>query len=226
MTDISGISQSQIAANQTANNSTDQTQTLGQKEFLTLLVAQMQHQNPLSPTESTEWTAQLAQYSQLEQSINMNNTMELLVQGQQNAERLAALSLIGKEALVEGTTFTLANEPVAIGYRITGDVTSFEMLIKNSSGKVVASIIPSERGAGNHFVTWDGLDQDGQPLPEGKYSIMIDTRGGEEGEAAMVVPLIRSTVNGVDLGEYGAVLLTSAGKFPLSAVYGVFDTGS
>lgn len=223
MTYIPGTSQSHTTANQASGNQGKQTTTLGQKEFLTLLVAQMQHQDPLSPTDSTAWTAQLAQYSQLEQSVNMNKTMELLVEGQQNSERLSVLSLIGREALVKGTEFTLGKEPVEIGYRVNGTVTGIEILIKDARGQVVTTINPSETGDGNHFVTWDGLDQNSQPLPEGKYSIMIDAHGSGEGETAAVVPLVRTEVNGVNLGEDGAVLLTSTGEFPLSSIYGVYE---
>ncbi len=223
MTYIPGTSHVQTAASQTSAPAGDPKQALGQKEFLTLLVAQMQHQDPLKPTDSTEWTAQLAQYSQLEQSVNMNKTMELLVEGQQNSERLSALSLIGKQALVEGTEFTLGAEPAEIGYSVNGTAVNIEMLIKDLSGSVVATITPLETGDGNHLVTWDGLDNNGQPLPEGEYSIMINARGAGEGEIAVVTPMVRTVVNGVDLGENGAVLLTSIGGFPLSAVHGVYD---
>lgn len=226
MTYIAGINQAQTTANQANAASGSQTSTLGQKEFLTLLVAQMQHQDPLNPTDSTEWTAQLAQYSQLEQSVNMNKTMELLVEGQQNSERLSALSLIGKQALVEGTEFTLGTEPTEIGYRVSGTAVNIEMLIRDLSGRVVAAINPPATGHGNHFVTWDGLDISGQPLPEGRYSIMINAQSGGGGEAAAVTPLVRTQVNGVDLGRDGAVLLTSNGEFPLSAIYGVYGSGN
>jgi flagellar basal-body rod modification protein FlgD len=152
----------------------------------------------------------------------MNKTVELLVEGQQNAERLSALSLIGRQTLVEGTEFTLGAEPAEIGYRVDGSAVNIEILIRDLSGKVVATINPLETGMGNHLVTWDGLDTNGKPLPEGKYSIMINAQGSETGEIAVVTPLVRTEINGVDLGEDGAILLTSIGGFPLSAIHGVY----
>ncbi len=81
--------------------------TLGQDEFLTLLVAQLQNQDPLNPTDATEFTAQLAQYSQLEQLFNLNDAMDGLSAAQTSSQKVSALSLIGKEVVVEDSHFPL-----------------------------------------------------------------------------------------------------------------------
>jgi flagellar basal-body rod modification protein FlgD len=206
MTYIPEISQSYTTqARATATTEKDSSQTLGQDEFLTLLVAQMQNQDPLNPTDATEWTAQLAQYSQLEQSMHLNDTMEVLVDGQKTTERLSALSLIGKEAVVEGSTFSLGGETAEIGYKIDGEVTGFDMEIHDSLGNRVATLHPSDLSQGNHFITWDGLDENGEHLPPGDYE------------------LVRTEVTGVDLGETGAVLITDSGEYPLASIYGVYE---
>jgi len=207
----------------TATTEQDRSQTLGQDEFLTLLVAQMQNQDPLNPTDSTEWTAQLAQYSQLEQSMNLNDTMELLVDGQKTTERLSALSLIGKEAVVEGSTFTLDGESADIGYKINGDVSEFDMEIQDSLGNRVATLHPSELSQGNHYLTWDGLDDNGNQMPPGDYSLVIQGQQYTETGESAVTPLVRTEVTGVDLGESGAVLITDSGEYPLSSIYGVYE---
>ena len=74
--------------------------TLGQDQFLTLLVAQLQNQDPLNPTDATEFTAQLAQYSQLEQLFNLTDAMDGLTAAQTSSQKVSALSLIGKEVVV------------------------------------------------------------------------------------------------------------------------------
>lgn len=223
MTYIPGISQAYTAADQVGTTK-DKGQTLGQDDFLTLLVAQMQNQDPLNPTDSTEWTSQLAQYSQLEQSMNLNTAMKELVEGQKSSERLSALSLIGKEALVEGSTFKLDDGPVEIGYRVDGSAGAIKLHIQDSSGRRVSTLYPDDLTPGNHFLTWQGMDQYGQHLPVGDYTIVVEAQSSGEGENVGVSPLVRTAVTGVDLGETGAVLLTDAGEFALSSIYGVYDS--
>lgn len=220
---IPEISQSYTAQNQAAAAARDTGETLGQDEFLTLLVAQMQNQDPLNPTDATEWTAQLAQYSQLEQSMNLNKAMEELVDGQKTAERLSALSLIGKEAVVEGSTFSLGEGTAEVGYRIDGNVSGFEIEIQNSAGSRVATLHPTELSPGNHFITWQGMDENGEHLPPGEYTLNMISTENTMAEAASITPLVRAEVTGVDLGDTGAVLITSGGEYPLASIHGVFE---
>ena len=220
---IPEISQSYTAQSQAAASSSDTSETLGQDEFLTLLVAQMQNQDPLNPTDATEWTAQLAQYSQLEQSMNLNKAMDELVDGQKTAERLSALSLIGKEAVVEGSTFSLGEGTAEVGYRIDGEASGFDMEIHNSAGNRVATLQPTELSPGNHFITWQGMDENGEHLPPGKYTLTIVSQETGEAGPASIAPLVRAEVTGVDLGDTGAVLITSGGEYPLASIHGVFE---
>jgi len=221
MTYIPGISQSYTTADQAAAPK-EKGKTLGQNDFLTLLVAQMQNQDPLNPTDSTEWTSQLAQYSQLEQSMNLNTTMDKLVDGQKSSERLSALSLIGKQAVVEGSTFELGDGPVEIGYRVDGTASDIKLHIEDSNGRRVSTLYPSDQTSGNHFLTWQGKDQFGAQLPAGEYTIVVEAQSTEGGTVG-ISPLVRTDVTGVDLGESGAVLLTNVGEFSLSDIYGVYD---
>lgn len=69
---------------------------LGKEDFLLLLVTQMQYQDPLDPADNTEYVAQLAQFSELEQMSNLNTT----------ANNNSAYSLVGKEVLVRQTSST------------------------------------------------------------------------------------------------------------------------
>ncbi len=221
---IPGISQgyttAEAAARQKNDNSGDK---LGLDDFLTLLVAQLQNQDPLNPTDSTEFTAQLTQYSQLEQSINMNDNMEELLDIQRSSDRLSALSLIDKQVLVQGSSFALEEGGAEIGYQVNGDISDLAITIRNQSGGTVATLYPSDLGPGNHFITWDGLDRFGEPLPAGPYEISIESlNNGTDGDN-VVVPLVYTDVTGVDMSGNEAILLTASGEFNLSAVQGVYE---
>ncbi|WP_456388198.1 flagellar hook assembly protein FlgD [Desulfolithobacter sp.] len=223
MSYVSGIYQGTTTFSQSSEVS-ERNDTLGKDEFLTLLVAQLQNQDPLNPTDSTEWTAQLAQYSQLEQSMNLNDTMEELLEAQKNSDRLAALSLIGKEAMVEGTDFYLppAGE-VEIGYTVDGQASNITLSVLNSGGAVVKTMQADDLSQGNHFIIWDGLDNNGQELPAGNYQIMIQAQAATQEETVGVYPLVRTEITGVDLGNNEATLITSAGEFTLSSVHGIYE---
>lgn len=234
MTYIPGISQAFTAADQAGKTAADTTdkktdgknQTLGQNDFLKLLVAQLQNQDPLNPSDPTEFTAQLANYSQLEQLFNLNDSMDKLAQSQNNSERLSALSMIGKEALVEASSFNLGEGSVDIGYKVDGTASEIQIQIQNSTGQRVATLNPTELTTGDHSITWQGVGDNGEHLPAGQYSMVIKSNSTAEGETVGVTPLVRTDVTGVDLGDGGAVLITDVGKFSMADIHGVYEVNS
>ena len=68
---------------------------LGKDDFLNMLIAQLQHQDPLNPADSTEFTAQLAQFSSLEQLSNIHDSLENMEQFQASLTHSQAVSYIG-----------------------------------------------------------------------------------------------------------------------------------
>ncbi len=204
-----------------AGKTTSKTKTLGQSEFLTLLVAQLKYQDPLNPSDPTEFTSQLAQYSQLEQLFNLNDSMTQLSTAQNNSERLSALSLIGQDVVVEGSEFTLGNQDVPIGYRLDGTAADIKVSIKDSSGRTVATLPASDRSAGNHFLTWNGKDSTGNTLPPGTYTIVAEAKSGE-GTSATVSPLVRAEVTGIDLSGKAPKIVTRLGEYNITAIHGAY----
>ncbi|MDH3346562.1 MAG: flagellar hook assembly protein FlgD [Desulfobulbaceae bacterium] len=214
---------SQLTANK-SSTTTESKATLLQKDFLTLLIAQLQNQDPLNPSDPTEFTAQLAQFSQLEQLLTLNSNMESLADAQNSSQRLSALSLIGKEVLVEGSSFELTTGPIQLGYRVEGAASDVTLHIQDKNGKNVATLIGDGLENGNHFITWDGLDANGDPLPPGSYDIVIEAQSALEEGSVGVIPLVRSEVNGVDLTDSGIMLLTKSGSYQFADVHGVYDS--
>jgi len=194
---------------------------LGQEQFLTLLVAQLQNQDPLNPSDPTDFTAQLAQYSQLEQLFNLNDSMDQLTAATYSSQLYGALSLIGQEVVVENDQFTLGDNPVQVGYRIDGNITEASLVIKNSSGQVVTTLNATDLSAGNHFLTWDGKDSSGNNMAPGTYSVSITAKNAN-GSSATLTPLVRSQVTGIDLSGTQAKIVTALGEFRLSSVYGAY----
>ncbi len=217
MSTISSISSSSGST----TSSTSNTQALGQDQFLTLLVAQLQNQDPLNPADATEFTAQLAQYSQLEQLFNLNDAMDELTATTSKSQSISALNLIGQDVVVEGDSFSLGDEAVNIGYKIDGSVSSATVTIKNSSGRNVATLSASDLAEGNHFLTWDGTDADGNKLASGTYTFTVNATS--EGSSATITPLVRTAVSGVDLSGSEPLVTTDSGTYGLSLIYGAYD---
>ena len=210
-----------VTSSSTSTTSTSNTQSLGQDQFLTLLVAQLQNQDPLNPTDATEFTSQLAQYSQLEQLFNLNDAMDELTSATTKSQSISALNLIGQDVVVEGDNFSYNAEPVNIGYKIDGSVSSVSITITNSAGKKVATIAADELSEGNHFITWDGKDANGDSVTAGNYSFTVNATS--ESSSATITPLVRTNVTGVDLSGSEPQITTDSGNYGLSLIYGAYN---
>lgn len=191
---------------------------MGKEDFLTLLVAQLKNQDPLNPDDPTEFTAQLAQFSSLEQLYNLNDSMQALAVAQGNSENLSTLGLIGQSVSYNGSAFTFDGKPVEVGYQLDGTAASVTLSIQNDKGQTISNLQAeaTELSAGNHFLTWDGTDQNGNFVPSGSYKIILQAKAGGENTSIAAAPLIRSEVTGVDLST--GMLTTRDGEVLLKNV--------
>ena len=201
---------------------TNEKASMGKEDFLKLLVAQLQNQDPLDPEDSTEFTSQLAQFSSLEQLENLNSGMDTLVKSTENSDRFTSLNTIGKEIAYQSDSFTFNGDPITVGYQID-DKASEVTLSLQLNGTTITTLNGEDLEKGSHYLTWNGLTADGEKAPAGEYSIMISARA-TEGKSVAVLPLIRSEVTGVDLdGESGSTLITETGEILYKNILGVYE---
>jgi flagellar basal-body rod modification protein FlgD len=201
MTDISEIFQTPGITPTPTYTSSDSADVMGKDDFLTLLVAQLQNQDPMNPEDATEFTAQLAEFSSLEQLYNLNDSMAALTEGQKQSDRIATLDLIGKEVVYADAGFDFNGEPVNIGYQLDGTASSINMSIVDEYGSTVATFKPTDLQKGNHFLEWDGLDKDGNTVPDGNYKIVLQATAAGEDSSVAISPLVQSEVTGVDFSN-------------------------
>jgi flagellar basal-body rod modification protein FlgD len=141
--------------------------------FLKLLTTQMQNQDPLSPMESTEFTNQLVQFSQVEQQISQNTKLDKLVSLQNNNQTQASLGFIGLDVEATGSAFTYDGSTQAkMSYTLPETPTSTTIQIKNEKGVVVRSM-EGVRSTSRQELTWDGKKSDGSAAPEGSYTFSV-----------------------------------------------------
>jgi len=222
---IDSINQAATASTGKTTPKSSEDAVMGKQDFLSLLVAQLQNQDPLNPDDPTEFTAQLAQFSSLEQLFTLNESMNNLVTSNANSDRLSTLGTIGKEVAYNGGEFNFTGEAVEIGYQLDSPASQVTLDLQ-LNGVTVKSFTGTELTAGNHYLTWDGLNKDGVAAPSGKYKIVLSAKA-PDGESTGIAPLIKSEVTGVDLsGTGGGTLITKAGEIAYSSVIGVYDPGS
>lgn len=204
---------------QTLANAT-QGGTLGKEDFLKLLVAQLEHQDPLNPSDPTQFTAQLAQFSSLEQLFSVNSNLRSLASADHQREGLSALSLIGNQVIAKGGDFRLDAGNVDLGYELGASAKAVTLCIRDGAGRTVATFTPTALGAGDHFIEWDGRDQSGNRLAPGQYSLLVSATDLQN-QQITASPLITGVVTGVDMDASGNTVLTGAGDFKLSAIKSV-----
>lgn len=188
------------------SSSSTSTNDLDKQAFLNLLVAQLKYQDPLEPMENTEFVAQLAQFSNLEQLYDVNTNLQtnsLLVQSMSNA---TIPSLIGKEITGLSNTFSLDESgDSSFAYQIESSA-EVTVAIYSSDGDLVRTLDMGDAEAGRHWVQWDGKNSSGSTMEAGEYYFEV-TATDADGQTLDVETLIKGTVTGVRFEEGNPVIL-------------------
>lgn len=140
--------------------------------FLTMLTTQLQNQDPLAPLDSTEFTNQLVQFSQLEQQINQSGKIEDLIAVQKASEAASALGYLGNEVEMISAVAMLDNGTARFAYDMPVNAKTAAITIFDQKGNIVRNI-NGEKTAGRHDVAWDGTNDQGVQLPDGAYSVLV-----------------------------------------------------
>ena len=169
---IAGINP--IPSTNSEGNSLTSGASLGKNDFLKLLVAQLEHQDPLAPQEGQEFAAQLAQFSSLEQLTNINDNLEASQAFDLALSNSSMVNLIGKTVDAPGNKFELGKgETETLGFSLGEDASEVSIDIFNSAGTNVASVSLGAQNSGQKEFIWPGTDSSGAPLPAGTYSFGV-----------------------------------------------------
>ncbi len=221
---INAISTNTIPGSGNTQASTD---VLGKDEFLQLLVAQLQNQDPLKPMESTEFTAQLAQFSSLEQLFNVNDNLSDLGNNQLTMNNTQTIAMIGKTAWVSGNIVEKSEESdIDIHFGLDGNALETVVNIYSPQGDFVKTISAGAMGAGDHSVPWDGTDSEGRTVSDGFYQFEV-LAGDAAGAAVETETFIVGVVSGVTFDDNGvAQLIVNDMSIPMNSVVHVAETES
>jgi flagellar basal-body rod modification protein FlgD len=149
--------------------------------FLQLLTAQVANQDPLAPMDSTTFVSQLAQLSQVEQSIQTNANLEQISSRLAASGALADMALIGRQVTLPSDTLNLAGGTAEFGYELAADAAIVGARITTADGTVVRELSDLPRSGGKlQTVAWDGRNNAGELVADGNYSIEIRALTNDE----------------------------------------------
>ncbi|NOS78693.1 MAG: flagellar hook assembly protein FlgD [Nitrospira sp.] len=156
-------------------------QQMGQNDFLKLLVTQLKNQDPLKPMDNTAFVAELAQFSQLDQSTKQVQLLEKSIAQQTDSMQYTLLPMIGRNVQVEGSLIDLKDGPAKLTYALEREATTVRVTIQDKQGKAIRILDLGTQSAGKQEVQWDGRNQNGQLMPNGTYQYQVlakDAKGG------------------------------------------------
>lgn len=151
--------------------------SLGKEAFLTMMVAQLKNQDPLNPMEGTDFTAQLAQFSSLEQQIHMNTNLSSILESLNTASANDNLfDYMGKNIVSNGNPVTLASgEVVSGGVFELKEPANITVVVYDSTGTAVRRMSSGSGRieAGVYNIEWDGKNNDGYTVQDGEYTYKV-----------------------------------------------------
>lgn len=163
--------------------------------FLYLLTTQLKYQDPLSPMDSSEFTNQLVQYAEVEQTIQTNSYLETIILQNNMGMSSQAVSYMDQVVQAQTSYVPLQDGFAKFAYITDADATSCTVAVQDSDGNFVKTFT-GELPAGRHVVDWDGTDNDGQKLPDGAYKIVV-TATAADGSDVGVTTTAYGKVTGV-----------------------------
>ena len=191
-------------------------------KFLTLLTAQIQNQDPLSPMDSTEFVSQLAQLSQVEQAVQTNSNLESLNARVASLEGVAGIDMVGRDIVFGSNLVEHTADGNRTFYQLPTDATEVVAEITDPKGHLVRTLNNLQGDAGKELaIGWDGKDDAGQDVLLGNYYVSIQATDAE-GES-IPVSIYRTASVDEALFEQGELYYNVSGGeiLPSDGVLGV-----
>ena len=183
---------------------------LGQDEFMKLMVAQLNNQDPTKPMENAEFLSQLAQFGTVNGITELQTSFNSLTTSLQSNQALQASTMVGRTVTVPANTVNVeAGKAVEGGVELTGNTGELNLLIKNSSGQVVKELNLGAQQEGVVNFKWDGLNDSGSAVPAGQYSMIAEA--AIDGETQVMGTMLQAKVDSVTLSGANGPLLNLAG---------------
>ncbi|NQW01618.1 MAG: flagellar hook assembly protein FlgD [Rhodospirillales bacterium] len=168
-------------------------------QFLTLLVTQLQNQDPLDPMDATEFTSQLVQFASVEQQIYQNSNLEKMLNLQETSQIASMVDFIGNQVEFFSQELPLSDGYAEFSYVMPAGVSKGSINIANSSGLNVF-YADADTSIGKHTVKWDGMNKNNQQLGDGTYTLLV-TGQDSSGNLVEIEHLVVGPVTGAGVDD-------------------------
>ena len=183
----------------TGTSAADQTQN-----FLTLLIAQIKNQDPMSPMDASTMTAQMSQLNMVSSMGTMNTSMQAMLSQMQSANFMNQAALIGHSPMVAGSSINYSGGEVMLGANLANPLQGVVATIKDASGNVVGTADLGNLNSGMTNFVFDGVDANGAAMPNGIYLVEISGKnnaGANESPTPYVGSPVVSILKEGNLGD-------------------------
>jgi len=228
---MSTVTDPTSAATTSSTSSTSSSNTtVSKNDFLKLLIAQMQNQDPLNPMDGTQYVAELAQFSSLEQLQNMNDNLNTSISANytltQSINNTLASNLIGKDVRVTASSLTYSGQSsVDFGYNLPSNASDVTLTITNSSGAVVRTMTGLSTAAGDNKLSWDFTDDSGSKLPEGTYNFAVSATDAS-GTSLTATLFKEGAIDAVNYTNSGTTFTIDGSDYNLSDVLEILGSST
>lgn len=202
-----------------SSSSSSSTGAMSQSDFLKLMVAQLQAQDPTNPVDNQEFASQMAQFSTLSATQDLNTTVTSLASqltaASQTNQVLSSANLVGRDVMVPATTTAYDGSTATKGAVNVATAGAVVINITDASGNAVRTINLGTQSEGLSQFTWDGKDDSGKAVAAGTYTLAATDAGTSANT------FISGTVTGVGYGgsSVGTYLqVAGVGGVPLAQV--------
>lgn len=213
----------------TSNNSvayaTNSKSDLDKDAFLKLMIAQLQNQDPLEPMDGSDYSAQLAQFSSLEQLQNINDSLNMSLDANylltQSINNTMTAGLIGKEVKIAGDTVKFeGQDETIIGYDLIAPASELEINIYDSNNAKIKTFDDLDLEAGQYKLNWDFTDNNGNKVNVGDYRVEVKAKNLGLTEMKVAQYFV-GIIDGVRFSPNGTSLVVNDLEYAISDVFEV-----
>lgn len=193
-------------------------------QFLNLLTTQLKYQDPLSPMDSTQFTAQLASFATVEQGIQTNKNLESLIGLTKATQVSTGVSYIGRTIEADTNVGALVNGKAEFLYNLPKAAAKAVLTVRDDKGAVVLTK-QVDKTVGSHKFSWDGKDTTGNKMPDGVYTVSVAAADGTDAKIDATIHML-GKVDGVVMSEGSVSALVGAVAIPLDKIVSVKEAST
>jgi len=182
---------------------------LRQEDFLKLLVAQIQNQDPTQPLDSSEFLSQISQLSTVQGIQDATDLMRQMMEMSASNSAFQAASLLDRMVVVPGGMAPLEQGRLAGSVDVPHGMSNVQISINDQAGATIKTLSLPDGSVGQIPFKWDGIGQDGNPAADGLYT--IEAKGSIDGELVSLTTYVGARVQSISIGSSGEGTLLNLG---------------